>query len=769
VGFLPGMQDEMQGIGGTQYMDWWFTKHAVILDTAGKYVIQGEGWEDFLKLLKKYRPNCPVNGLILAIPASDLFQDSTQETAAKAKQIADQIMMIQKVLEISFPLFVVVTKCDLLPGFREFFDGLEDPQLRHQIFGWSNRTSLDTPFDPNWVEQNIAGVVEQLNRRRLGLLGDELSASDEANRAEVMSQLFELPHNFSMLAAPLRVYVEKVFSGNMFNCKPPFFRGIYFTTSMQEGSPVDTAIWVRESGKPSAQAQTGSDAGGMVRRDKAYFLRDLFLKKIFVEKGLVTTATNTLRRRRNWRIATFACGAVALLLFLGVAMAGRRALSESVTDRSESWDAVLTDWKPNEWGKKVWHPIVDRTSSNDPWIYHGHDLIGRDRSALVAFHKQLMTFAQTPPKISWVFSPLRWTVAGGDLNERKAQRIVFEASVLDPLVLAARQQLITGPGLMRMDSSQQQIYHDESLEAMKSLFLIDNKILSRGLFTGDDAPDTGDADTNYIAPLLKFTASDENFYADDSYELAEVLSWTYSKGGGKGYWPPKELCPGNTLETNVDIGAGLERLMTFPLVVPSSTSSDDLNGEVVEDFAGFAKTVNDLNQNWSSHTELSHELKTRLDVLKPVINVLVNPNTLGPASCNVSLLGQQNSDLFHRWRFIAIVSTNLTGSPMPLSAPTGTAQDFLIGQVLVSQPIQISLRQYPQPGTKELPIVSFHDWGPIRLWFKYHYGSPDGNSCTVKLPVSGGGTVELKLDFEQPFPLNWPTKEQVLSGRSPES
>jgi hypothetical protein len=359
-------------------------------------------------------------------------------------------------------------------------------------------------------------------------------------------------------------------------------------------------------------------------------------------------------------------------------------------------------------------------------------------------------------------------VAGGDLNEKKAQRIVFEASVLDPLVMAARQKLITGPGIIT-SSDERQTDHDESLLAMQSLFLIDNKILSRGLFTGDDVPDVVDADTNYIAPLLRFTASDENFYADDSYELAEVLSWTYSKGGGKGYWPPKELCPGNTLETNADISAALERLMIFPLVAPASASSDYLNGQAVEDFARFAESVNDLNQNWSSHTELSHELETRLDVLKPVINVLVNPNTLGPASCNVSLVGQQNSDLFHRWRFIAIVSTNLAGSPMPLSAPTGTAQDFLIGQVMVSQPIQISLRQYPQPGSKELPIVSFHDWGPIRLWFKYHDASPDGNSCTVKLPVSGGGTVELKLDFEQPFPQNWPTKGQVLSGRSPES
>lgn len=487
VGFLPGMQDEMQGIGGTQYMDWWFTKHAVILDTAGKYMIEGKGWQDFLNLLKKYRVNCPINGVILAIPASDLSQDSKPETAQKAKQIAYQIAMVQKVLDVSFPLFVVVTKCDLLPGFREFFDGLQDPRMRHQLFGWSNHASLDAPFDPNWVDQHIAGVVDRLNRRRLGLLAEPLLSKAESRRLDSMDQLYELPQNFSQLAAPLRVYVEEVFSGNVFACKPPFFRGLYFTTSMQEGVPVDLCMWIKLGIKPSS-TQPGGEAASIARRDKAYFLRDLFLKKIFVERGLVTTATNALRRRRNWRIAMFASGAAALLLFLIIGMFGKKALRESVTDRSDRWAAAVADWKTDEWGAKVWHPIVDRSSDTDPWTYHGRDLVGQPKSTLTAFHTRLMELAQKPPKISWVFRPLRWTV-GGDLNEREAQRIVFEASVLKPLVMAARQKLVAGPDRDDTNPSELQTYHQESLLAMKSVFLIDNKILSRGVFTGGGCAD----------------------------------------------------------------------------------------------------------------------------------------------------------------------------------------------------------------------------------------------------------------------------------------
>jgi hypothetical protein len=765
VGFLPGMQDEMQGIGGTQYLDWWFTKHAVILDTAGKYMTEGGNWQDFLDLLKKYRPSCPINGLILAIPASDLFQDSKLETAQKAKQIAYQIAMIQKILDVSFPLFVVVTKCDLLPGFREFFDTLEDPRLRHQIFGWSNRASLDAPFDPNWVNQHIAGVVEQLNRRRLGLLAESAPSKDPQPRLDSMSELYELPHNFTQLAAPLRVYIEEVFSGNVFACKPPFFRGIYFTTSMQEGAPLDTAMWTRQSVK-SPSVPAAGEAAPVARRDKSYFLRDLFLKKIFVEKGLVTTATNAMRRQRNWRIITFATGAVGLLLFLLVGFLGKNALRESVTDRSDHWTAVVSGWKMDESRTKVWHPIVDRSSDSDPWTYHGHDLVGEPKSTLVAFQTHLMELAENPPKISWVFRPLRWT-AGSNLNERKAQRIVFEGSVLKPLVMAAREKLIAGPNGADTSPAGRQIYHDESLQAMKSIFLIDNKILSRGIFTGSGAPTPQDADANYLTPLLKFAVSDESFSADDSAELANVLSWTYSKGDGSGKWPPKYLCDGDTFETNLDIKYGFGRLMVFPLVAPPS-DSDFLSGPVVQDFAAFAKVVDELNQNWSSRSELSRELQMRLNWLKPVLNTLVNPNTLNLATCKIILPGQQTSPLFRHWRYITLASTDLSGNTVRLGTTTGTAEDAVVGEVTLSQPLQISLRQHPEPSNKDIIIANFSDWGPIRLWFKYQEANPDGNSCTVKVPVKGG-TIELKLEFDQPFPEKWPTQGEVLSGTGPES
>ena len=65
IDFPPGLQDELQGSGGTMNMDWWFTNRSIILDTAGSMIFNEaqEGrpeWREFLRSAKKARPHCPL-------------------------------------------------------------------------------------------------------------------------------------------------------------------------------------------------------------------------------------------------------------------------------------------------------------------------------------------------------------------------------------------------------------------------------------------------------------------------------------------------------------------------------------------------------------------------------------------------------------------------------------------------------------------------------------------------------------------------------------
>ena len=73
---FPVGGDGLSGSGGTRNCDWWFANEAVILDTAGRFTFQEEAapdateWSTFLKMLKKYRRDCPINGVLVVIPAT---------------------------------------------------------------------------------------------------------------------------------------------------------------------------------------------------------------------------------------------------------------------------------------------------------------------------------------------------------------------------------------------------------------------------------------------------------------------------------------------------------------------------------------------------------------------------------------------------------------------------------------------------------------------------------------------------------------------------
>ena len=188
IGFPPGLQDQFQGAGGTLNMNWWFTDHAVILDTAGRLMFEeveagGSGeWKEFLTLLKKSRPRCPVNGVFLVIPSDSLIKDTADEIERKASKIAKQFDIIQRSLDVRFPVFVVITKSDLINGFRDFFDKLEDPQLQHQILGWSNPAPLDEPYNPGFINQHLNTIQLRLFRRRLALLQDRMNLASKGRR-----------------------------------------------------------------------------------------------------------------------------------------------------------------------------------------------------------------------------------------------------------------------------------------------------------------------------------------------------------------------------------------------------------------------------------------------------------------------------------------------------------------------------------------------------------------------------------------------------------
>jgi hypothetical protein len=468
VGFPPGLQNQLQGVGGTINMGWWFTNQAIILDTAGRLLFQEvqpgstTEWTEFLRLLLKSRPNCPINGLILVIPADSLILDTADKIEGKADKIAQQFDVIQRTLGVRFPVFVMVTKCDLLNGFREFFDGLSDIKLQHQILGWTNPNPLDAPFSPDEVDKHLATVRHRLLIRRYGLLMDPVAREGtDARRTDEVDALYSFPDRLMKIAPRLRRYLEMVFVPGEWSSKPPFLRGIYFTSSMREGAALDA-----ELAEAMNVPVTSLPEGRGWERERAYFLRDLFTKKIFIEKGLVTRASNTRRLQRVRRLALIGAGVGSTLLLLAFTWYGATEMNRGIRDQTRFWAEASTHI--NDPLAVIAHDGTS-TPDNPKYFSRIETPISANLGNIGQFHSRAIELLARPIAVNWILRPAsKFIDSSASLmaKQREAYALVFQSDVLSPTVTAST---------TRLDAETAPSWSDGSTGALVQLMRLQNK------------------------------------------------------------------------------------------------------------------------------------------------------------------------------------------------------------------------------------------------------------------------------------------------------
>jgi hypothetical protein len=598
VGFPPGLQDEFQGTGGTINMNWWFTDHAVILDTAGRLMFEAvetggsKEWKEFLSLMRKYRPRCPINGLLLVIPADSLIKDTADQIEQKASKIARQFDVIQRTLDVRFPVFVVVTKSDLINGFRDFFDDLQDPQLQHQILGWSNPAPLDEPFDTEFVDQQVKAIQGRLFRRRLALLHQVVSEDRGTDKTRTADALYAFPQSLAKIAPRMARYLELIFSvGSQWSCKPLFFRGIYFTSSMREGSALDEDL-AESLGVPIDSLPDGR----VWERDRAYFLRDLFVRKIFREQGLVTHATNANRLHRRRKAAVLISAAVSVVLLLFFTFYAANRFNGSIGEIKDSFGglaALMPEGDPSEAGNQL-RTIMEVGEGSYRYVGRNgvpgmsDDVTRANLSSRLAGAVDRWNRKGVP----WIFAPaakLARRITPEKLNE--AQAVLYELAVLQPFTQAARDMM----------STQEQgdwTYQNPATRALHQLIEIRaQKPLNA---EGDYSAGT------FLEPFFEYvfryeedTEEEEDFqkrmrvYAEDKAELHRPLATIYN-----GNWPPAALgssqdAPDPGIERGVRL---FNEYWTDPNRL-SARSQDYAQVKMIEELGAALEDVNDAEQS----------------------------------------------------------------------------------------------------------------------------------------------------------------------------
>lgn len=308
---------------------WRLTNDAMLIDTPGHYVQHGTSrysltaessyrsidgkrnkrsadvstvreqadtaeWNGFLRLLRGIRPRLPLNGVLLTVNVAALTHADLNVRTTESRALRARLDEMHAEFGTGFPVWLIVTKLDRLPGFTDYFASLGEPE-RAQIWGVTLRSDPEVRAD-DAIRTELNQLATRLADGVSGLLRNE---TDVTRRR----QLAMLPEAFAALTNPLADLIAHVFArgdNGARGAPHPMFRGVYLTSAGQTGQQVDVeqqTLLQRMIGASDVQRNTPRRDVG----DTSYFLRDLLFGVVLREGHLAYPNRNREHRTRLQR------------------------------------------------------------------------------------------------------------------------------------------------------------------------------------------------------------------------------------------------------------------------------------------------------------------------------------------------------------------------------------------------------------------------------------------------------------------------------------
>lgn len=278
--------NRVAGVEGTRNCDWWFFDESVVIDIAGRYSVHRneeldkKEWRAFLEHLVRYRKKEPINGVIVAVEADQLLEGNMEKIEEDGKIIRKRIDEITSVMGARFPVYLLVTKVDLIYGMQRYFRLLSKSSVSQAMGLVNHDGEIDTTV---FVNKTIDTVTEKLKDIRLIMAKDDKVVGRHAIDPEVL--LF--PSEFSRLRDGLVAFCKGAFKDNPFQ-ELPFLRGIYFSSGRQQGKASNCLA--NSMGKLANSLSRMCSAEQAETAD-GFYLHDFFAKILPSDRRLYSMTT----------------------------------------------------------------------------------------------------------------------------------------------------------------------------------------------------------------------------------------------------------------------------------------------------------------------------------------------------------------------------------------------------------------------------------------------------------------------------------------------
>lgn len=202
--------------------DWWITRDLVFVDVPGGYLTaKGSSlWKNLIQAIKTSLRKNTIQGIVIALNLPELLKkQNPEEKNFFLTSLKKHIEELQSEFGNRLPLHLIVTKCDFLPGFSEFFSESSSDEL-NQTWGVTLLPAHEKEKLHEVFTRRFNTLIKRLNKQLLWRIHQERDPAAKSAIKDFPLHIERLKENIVSLIKAL-------------NLSTPSLRGVYLTCGRQ--------------------------------------------------------------------------------------------------------------------------------------------------------------------------------------------------------------------------------------------------------------------------------------------------------------------------------------------------------------------------------------------------------------------------------------------------------------------------------------------------------------------------------------------------------
>jgi type VI secretion system protein ImpL len=332
---------------------------AVLIELCGDLLNQPQRrlallWSRMLDHVRRLRPQQPINGILVTASVDALLAMSQEASIDFAATVRRRIDEASARLRTQAPIYLVVTKLDLVLGFEEFFETLGAEERTAMLGVPLSSANGVGQVSANAFAEGFAALVERLSNRLMMRLQEE---PDEQRRRRI----FEFPGQFAVLKSRLEPLLDHAIAAHRFGT-PPMVRGLFFTSATQSGAFTELTAGTLAAAFGQAPAGLTPRPGAAPGRARAFFLRGLVRDVLLPEtslSGLTRPARMLTQMRSLAASSALTVVAIVLLVSWWLAFSEGRAYTARLNEHAAAARMAIAGAAPGGRMPSAFEPVLD--------------------------------------------------------------------------------------------------------------------------------------------------------------------------------------------------------------------------------------------------------------------------------------------------------------------------------------------------------------------------------------------------------------------------